>query len=221
MRPGLHPVRGVVFDLWNTLAYSPANPGPMEMLAGFMGISARSDWRKVIERRIMTRPFLGIREALSALEADRALPPPTPSERDDLIRRWNTAVAASRLYDDALPLLDELGPRLRIGLLSNTQSFDLDFLRGSGLAARLDVMCLSCNEGRLKPDPAFFEAVAMRMGLPPAELVMAGDSVGDDIVGALHSGLRAIHVDRKGVADPVPGSDGRVTSLTGIASLLS
>ncbi len=221
MPPDLHSIRGIFFDLWNTLAYSRFTPNPMVMIAEGLGIAARPDWRKILERGMMTRPFLGIREAIAALEREAGASAASPGDRERLIRAWNEASAATEIYDDVIPALDALRPRYRLGILSNTQSFDLDFLRGRELAARMDVLCLSYAEGRLKPDPLLFATAAGRIGLPPAGILMVGDSAEDDVAGAVRAGMRALHLVRQGVAPPVDGASGVLDRLTGLPSLLS
>ncbi|HZE88193.1 MAG TPA: HAD family hydrolase, partial [Verrucomicrobiae bacterium] len=81
-------------------------------------------------------------------------------------------------------------------------------------------VCLSCDEGRLKPDPIFFDAVARRLGLPPGEIAMVGDSLEDDVRGALGAGFVAVHLDRGGGAPAVRGSFS-VRSLTELPALFA
>ncbi|MBI3448006.1 MAG: HAD family hydrolase [Acidobacteria bacterium] len=205
MSPESGSLRGIVFDLWNTLAFSDVTPNPMVLIAEAAGVAGRADWRRLLERGMMTRRHLGIREGLKGVEAVSGHPIAAAS-REILIRRWNEASAATRLYDDSLPALRALRGRFRLGLLSNTQSFDLDFLQSRGLSPLFDALCLSCDEGRLKPDPIFFQAVARRLGLLPREIAMVGDSVEDDVRGALGAGFVAVHLDRGGGAPAVEGA---------------
>jgi putative hydrolase of the HAD superfamily len=170
---------------------------------------------------MMTRPHLGIREALAALERGTGLALRPPSAREALIRTWNEASAATVLYDDVLGTLDDLRPRYRLGILSNTQSFDLDFLRTRGLSARMDALCLSCHEGRLKPDPLIFAAAASRLGLEPGQVLMIGDSEEDDVAGAVRAGLGALHLVRDGPAAPARAAPGTLRGLTGLPALLA
>ncbi|HXI04628.1 MAG TPA: HAD family hydrolase, partial [Candidatus Saccharimonadales bacterium] len=173
------------------------------------------------ERGMMRRPFLSIREALAGLEEESGRTIGPPARRDRLVRQWNEASAATRLYEDALPALLELRGRFRLGVLSNTQSFDLDFIGSRGLLPILDVLCLSCHEGRLKPDPALFASAARQMGLPPAAILMVGDSLEDDVGGAIAAGMRAVHLARGGPACGPAGATASIGSLTGLSFLLS
>lgn len=219
MVPQTASLRGILFDLWNTIVWSDFQPNPMLLIAEALGIASRPDWKKTIERGMMTRRFLGIREGLDALERATGRRIESHEARNLLVRQWNEACAATRFYDDALPALRALRGRFKIGLISNTQSFDIDFLRTGGVGALLDAVCLSCDEGRLKPDPLFFGAAADRLGLKVSRLAMVGDSVEDDVRGALGAGLVAVHLDRKGDAMAVPGALAAVRRLTEVPSL--
>lgn len=220
MSSDLSRIQGVVFDLWNTLCWSDYRPSPMVLIAEALGIAASPGWKKKIERGMMTRPILGIREGLSAVESHLGSPIQDTSTRELLVRRWNEACAATKLYDDALPALRALRGRYRIGILSNTQSFDLDILRSSGLEPLVDAICLSCDFGRLKPDPLFFSEAAERLGLHGSRIVMVGDSVEDDVGGALRAGWAAIHLARVQGVPAVPGVATTVRSLNEIPALL-
>jgi HAD superfamily hydrolase (TIGR01549 family) len=213
------PIRGILFDLWNTLCWSDFQPNPMQLIAEALGLADQRDWKRTIERGMMTRRLLGIREGLAALEEATGRRIGSAGARNDLVRQWNAACSATRLYDDAMRTIEAVRGRFRVGLLSNTQSFDIEFLRSRGIEALLDAVCLSCDEGRLKPDPEIFRIASRRLGLPPSEVVMVGDSAPDDVAGALGAGLAAVHLDRSGGAEPVPGALAAVRRLTEIPSL--
>lgn len=57
--------------------------------------------------------------------------------------------------------------------------------------------CLfSCKQGVLKPHANAFELAARSMQLTPAEIMMVGDSIRDDVDGALAAGMAAFHLRR-------------------------
>jgi len=217
-------IRGICFDLWNTLAHTRHEPNPMTILATAFGILGRPGWRRTIESAIMTRPLTGIGEALDALSAATGTRLPDAQARRELVLAWGDACNANRLYPDTLATLAALrvahppAPAYRLGLLSNTQSFDLDFLRSAGLLTMMDSICLSCECGLLKPDPDFFALAADRMGLPAYRILVVGDRLKEDIEGALGAGMRAALLDRTGgtaVPEGVPviGSLGQLPAL--------
>ena len=138
--------RGVVFDLWNTLAYADVSPNPVVWMAERLGVLSRPDWGDLIERAYMAEP--------------------------------------------------ELRPRFRLALLTNTQSFGLNFIRETGLAGLFDVTCYSFECGLLKPDPRIFQWTADRLGLGPERLTMVGDNLEKDVLAAEAAGWRGILIKR-------------------------
>lgn len=101
------------------------------------------------------------------------------------------------LYDDvpaALALVRSAG--LRVGLVSNSSRDVGDFARHHGLD--VDAGISSFHHGRTKPHASIFRAVLDLLAVEPAEAVMVGDTIADDIEGALALGMRAILLDRRG-----------------------
>jgi HAD superfamily hydrolase (TIGR01662 family) len=101
------------------------------------------------------------------------------------------------LYEDSIPTLARLREQgLKIGLVSNT-SRDLDaFIRHFELD--VDAWISSGAHGKVKPSPTIFRAVLELLGVEPRSAVMVGDSLDDDIEGALALGMRAFLLDREG-----------------------
>jgi HAD superfamily hydrolase (TIGR01662 family) len=100
------------------------------------------------------------------------------------------------LYDDvpdALAALRAAG--LRIGLVSNSARDVREFARHHGLD--VDAGISSFHHGRTKPHASIFRAVLDLLGVEPAEAAMVGDTIADDIEGALALGMRAILLDRE------------------------
>ena len=120
------------------------------------------------------------------------------------------------LYEDALPVLDELrAADLRIGLVSNGIRDLAQFV----VHHRLDVDAVvgSRAHGFVKPHPTIFQAALEQLGVGAAETVMVGDSVEEDIEGARALGMRAILIDRE---HRHPEVDERLTDLYGLPAAL-
>ena len=120
------------------------------------------------------------------------------------------------LFEDALPVLDELrAAQLRIGLVSN----GIRDLREFVAHHRLDVDAVvdSRTHGRVKPHPTIFQAALDRLGIGPADAVMVGDSLEEDIEGARALGMRAILIDRE---ERHPDVLERLTDLYGLPAAL-
>jgi HAD superfamily hydrolase (TIGR01549 family) len=120
------------------------------------------------------------------------------------------------LYEDALPVLDELRTSdLRIGLVSNGIRDLTEFVAHH----RLDVDAIvdSRTHGRVKPHPTIFQAALDLLGVSPAEAVMVGDSLEEDVEGARALGMRALLVDR---GERHPEAPDRLTDLYGLPAAL-
>jgi len=101
------------------------------------------------------------------------------------------------LYEDALPVLEALrASGFKLGLLSNTAR-DLDeFVTHHGLT--VDAVLTSRAHGKTKPHEAIFKRMLELLGVDAGEAVMVGDTLEDDVEGALAVGMRAVLVDREG-----------------------
>jgi len=120
------------------------------------------------------------------------------------------------LFEDALPALEELrAAQLKIGLVSNGIRDLAEFVAHH----RLDVDAIvdSRSHGRVKPHPTIFQAALELLSVAPAEAVMVGDSLEEDVEGARALGMRAILIDRE---DRHPDFEVRLTDLYGLPAAL-
>jgi HAD superfamily hydrolase (TIGR01662 family) len=121
------------------------------------------------------------------------------------------------LYDDvpdALAALRAAG--LRIGLVSNSARDVHEFARHHGLD--VDAGISSFHHGRTKPHASIFRAVLDLLDVEPAEAVMVGDTIADDVEGARALGMRAILLDRDGLN---PDFEPRIETLKQLQPLLT
>jgi HAD superfamily hydrolase (TIGR01662 family) len=133
----------------------------------------------------------------------------------DITRGWELH-ENFELYEDTVPVLDELrGAGMKIGLLTNSSRDVHAFARHHGLD--VDAAVCSLNHGKTKPHASIFLAVLELLEVEPAEAVMVGDTVEDDIEGALALGMHAILVDRLGRHPQFPG---RLDDLSGVPAAL-
>ena len=101
------------------------------------------------------------------------------------------------LYEDALPTLDVLRRRgLKLGLLSNTARDMDEFVAHHRLT--VDAVLSSRAHGKTKPHETIFRRMLELLDVPPDAAMMVGDTVDDDVDGALAVGMKAVLVDREG-----------------------
>ena len=126
----------------------------------------------------------------------------------EMTRAWEHAYNF-QIFDDVLPVLAELrAHRIKIGLVSNTGRNLDEFVAHHGLD--VDAAVSSGTHGKTKPHPTIFQAALERLDVEPADAVMVGDSIEDDVEGAKAVGMRGILLDRE---DRYPDIDEKLTDL--------
>jgi putative hydrolase of the HAD superfamily len=124
-----------------------------------------------------------------------------------------------RAYPDAAPALRALRALgLRIVVLSNWDASLGERLAETGLAGLVDAAVASAALGRAKPEPEAFAAALALVDVPPGVALHAGDSLREDVEGALAAGLRAVLVARDGAGAAPPGVP-VIESLAGLPAL--
>lgn len=98
------------------------------------------------------------------------------------------------LYEDVIPVLQQLGESYELYALSNGNAD----LHAIGIAEHFAGIHTAREMGVAKPDVQFFRAAAQRCGLQPEEMVHVGDHPENDIVAARHAGMPAVWLNRTG-----------------------
>jgi HAD superfamily hydrolase (TIGR01549 family) len=100
-------------------------------------------------------------------------------------------------YPEAVPVLRALSNRgLRLGMLSNATHDPLiqRLVDRFGFRPLLDPALSSASTGIRKPDPSAFAPILDAWALPPASVVMVGDTLDADILGALRAGMPSVWI---------------------------
>jgi putative hydrolase of the HAD superfamily len=185
-------IRAVVFDLWNTLVFSPAG-SPFQRLKDLL-LPEQAEFFPALVRDGMVRPYTSVREFLETWKE--------PAHLDDLqmeamAQAFLEAGAQAECFPGTPEAVGAVRDLARVALLSNTQTFGLELLDRLGIAGRIRTRMLSAEIGALKPEPAAFEAVQRKLGIFPGNLAMVGDSWTDDVMGAVDAGWTTIWVNRE------------------------
>jgi HAD superfamily hydrolase (TIGR01549 family) len=190
-------IRAVVFDLWNTLVFSPAG-SPFQRLKELLrpeqeGLSA------ALTRDGMIRPYPSVHAFLEAWQKKANL---DPTQMAAMALAFQEAGTQAECFPGSPEVVGAVRELARVALLSNTQTFGLELLDRLGISERIRTCMLSAEIGALKPEVAAFEAAQRKLGLFPGNLAMVGDSWADDVQGALNAGWTAIWVNREGKPRP-------------------
>ena len=219
-------IEAVVFDVDFTLA----KPGPDLGPEGYRRLGARfgldldpsryDDARRAAIATLKRHPELDHDEEIWVLFTERIIQGmggagDTYACAVEMTRAWEHA-DHFELYEDALPVLDELRSHsLKLGLLSNTSRDLDDFVAHHGI--EVDAILTSRVHGKSKPHETIFRAMLEKLEVEPAVAVMVGDSPEDDVAGARAVGMRAWLVDRDG---RFPEHPDRLTDLRGLPAAL-
>ena len=101
-------------------------------------------------------------------------------------------------YPDALPALERLSKRFRLGVISN----GFASVEAIGIAHHFETVVSAHEVGTSKPDPLIYQACIERMGLAPERMLYVGDDPANDIIGPQTAGLKAAWINRAGDAWP-------------------
>src|SRR5438445_12725248 len=119
---------------------------------------------------------------------------------DDCAREIYAEWAACQhfeLYDEVPAVLRELAAAgMRIGLISNSHRCLASFESHFELQGLVSAAVSSSEHGFMKPHPSIFSAALQLVDVAAPEAVMVGDSVRQDVDGALRAGMRAVFLHR-------------------------
>ena len=133
----------------------------------------------------------------------------------EMTRAWEHA-HNFEIFEDVLPTLAELRAHgLKIGLVSNTGRNLDEFVAHHGLG--VDAAVSSGAHGKTKPHPTIFLSALKRLVVEPADAVMIGDSIEDDVEGAKAVGMRGFLLDRE---NRYPGVEEKLTDLRALPAAL-
>lgn len=198
--------RAFIFDLYGTLLRR-RGLGAHRDLPRALGIRG-SDWIRFVREELMVRSF-ETAEQFATFVRQRMVPEGEADLETEILRIVADEHASVSPYPGARTLLSFLRDRgYKLALVSNLASSHKAPIDTFELAKHFDVIYLSCDEGRQKPDPFVFEEVCRRLEVAPAEAVVVGDSLANDLRPARQAGLRAIGVGRD--------EDGWMPSVAGL-----
>jgi len=127
-----------------------------------------------------------------------------------------------KLYPETETVLHQLKEQgLELGIISNFDSRLFPVLRGLGIEQFFDTITISSLSQAAKPAPKIFQLALEKHVVDPEDAIHIGDSVRDDVEGAVRAGLTGVWLDRAGrSSDSLPAGAARVTTLSDVSQLL-
>ena len=148
------------------------------------------------------RSELFVRFARRVLQEMGAAGPAVETCAREIYEEW-AACRHFTLYDDVQPTLRALhAAGVQMGLISNTHRCLSALQQHFELAPYIGCAVSSSDHGYMKPHPGIFQEALRRLRAQPAEAVMVGDSLANDILGARRIGMRGVLVSRSGAEHP-------------------
>lgn len=99
----------------------------------------------------------------------------------------------NHLNEQIIPLLEELKKKqIKIGLITNCYSDEVEAIRNSYLFKYFDVVCFSYEEGIKKPDEGIFNLCLKRLNLSADECFYVGDGGCCELEGAENVGMTVV-----------------------------
>jgi HAD superfamily hydrolase (TIGR01549 family) len=211
-------VRGVIFDLGSTLIdfegdYASILPGSIDTIADHLLSNGaefdRSEFLAKFNRalgeyhdrrnedHIEHTTYVILREVLASL-AD--VIPEEDLLREGLDVMYATSEGFWKPKADMRRVLDQLTDTgYRLGLLSNAgdEANVQRLIDRAGIRAYFDPILISAALGIRKPDPRLIVMILEDWGLSPSQVVMVGDLLETDILGAQRAGIRSIWLHEK------------------------
>ncbi len=231
------PVKGIFFDLGWTLVYPPSGDWeftqPAQKLFNWEVYQSLPKERTTAVRK-EANDYLEAHHHISSLEEeyDRMLQyftivaqklPELGATRQDIEATALEKVYQSQhtynLMEDAIPTLEALKGRYKLGIISDTWPSIVPVLERFGILPYFDAITYSFQLGCFKPNPRMFQDALSKMGLPAQECVFI-DDVARNLEGAAKVGIQPVQIRVKPDADPCPQGMASIGKISGILELL-
>jgi HAD superfamily hydrolase (TIGR01493 family) len=190
------PTRAVLFDIGGTLVDEPeVDLGARIAAALGAGPERAETIQDLVLRNVFTAAALAER-----LRADLGL----ADEPTAVVRElWDAARAdliEVPFAETCLAALATAG--VKVGVLANLSSAAAEGFRIAcpTLVSWIETWTLSCEHGSTKPSATIFQAALDALGVAPAQVLVVGDSLEQDVAPALALGMSAVWLRRNEAA---------------------
>jgi HAD superfamily hydrolase (TIGR01549 family) len=134
--------------------------------------------------RLAPSPFFGMLASLGLNDA----------QLDEVKSSVSYGKSGEKLYPGVAELLASLSSRFKLGVIANQSAGTEERLTSWGLRDHFSLVFASTELGLSKPDPRIFAAASEAAQCTPAEAVMVGDRLDNDIGPAKAQGWRTVRV---------------------------
>ncbi|CAN0198005.1 unnamed protein product [Discosporangium mesarthrocarpum] len=211
MRIGNSQIKGLIFDLYDTLIYIENKTNPFKFLLQKLVIDQQKYGE--IRAKLMTRNYDSINELGQELGiTDQGVIKKT----EELIK---LEIDSTNLFAESYEVLEKLRVKYQLYLLSNVMSTYKKPYEDLNLDRLFDRAYFSCDIGLKKPQVEMFEQPLKENKLGVKEVIMIGNSYTSDYLGGISAGIKSILVDRKNLTKVSEDID-RVSNLKELLAIL-
>ncbi len=114
-----------------------------------------------------------------------------------VLPEWNNSL--EKLYKGAFDIISYLYGKYKLGIIANQALGTQERIDNWGIGKFFDVVMASAEAGCAKPDPKIFSMALAKAGCDPADAIMIGDRLDNDIIPAKKLGMKTVWV-RQGYA---------------------
>ena len=114
-----------------------------------------------------------------------------------VLPEWDSSL--EKLYAGASDIVSYLYGKYKLGIIANQSLGTQERIDNWGIGKYFDVVMASAEAGCAKPDPKIFSMALDKAGCKPADAVMIGDRLDNDIIPAKKLGMKTVWV-RQGYA---------------------
>ncbi|GAF64583.1 putative hydrolase [Bacillus sp. TS-2] len=127
------------------------------------------------------------------------------------------------VYEESYSVLEKLQGKYRLLLLTNgsPQLQNIKLTITPEIAPFFEKIIISGQFGKGKPDPSIFEHALEEMGLAASEVLMVGDNLNTDILGANRTGIQSVWINREEMKAKDVNPTFEIHSLHDLFSILS
>ena len=185
----------VIFDMFETLITHYASPLYMgRQIAADIGIQEpvfREVWDTTDDARTLGR--MTLEEVIEAILQRNGRYSDALFASVVRKRKESKAECFRHLHPEILPVLDAIRKQgIRIGLITNCYFEERDVIRESVLFPYFDAVCMSCELGIMKPDPAIFRRCMDALGVEPEQCLYVGDGGSRELEAARSLGMHPV-----------------------------
>lgn len=148
------------------------------------------------ENSLMTKIYNSMKDAFKEVLEEFNVEP-TEERIFDLSNIWTKTMNRLEFPTKIMRMLNKLKKKYKLALLTNSDIFSISFVRKKyDIDEYFDVVLISCEERKIKPDREIFKKILDKLELNPEECMMVGDNLYNDIVPAKDFGMKTLLFDK-------------------------